>query len=92
MKLKPDWLELLTAAARRAPVHLPEPLPRTAERVLARVRGQESPWWDYLALRAALAGMAMAAALLATSLLWPGQFQAREARAAAELEILFSIP
>jgi hypothetical protein len=48
--------------------------------------------WENLALRAAIAGMAMAAALLTFSFAWAGQSQAREARAAAEIELLLSIP
>lgn len=92
MKLKPDWLEILTTAARRAPVELPDPLPSTAERVLAYARSQGAPWWDYLALRAAITGVAMAAVLLTMSLMRPGQSQAQDARAVAEIELLLSIP
>ena len=48
--------------------------------------------WELLALRAAIAGVAMAAVLLGFSLAWPGRSQAQEARAAAEIELLFSLP
>jgi hypothetical protein len=43
-------------------------------------------------LRAAIAGVAMAVLMLTASLAWPGRAQAREVRAAAELEILLSLP
>jgi hypothetical protein len=63
MKLKPDWLETLSTAARRAPLELPEPLPRTEARVLAALRGQDGPWWNYLALRGAVAACVLAVAV-----------------------------
>lgn len=63
MKLKPDWLESLSTASRQAPVELPAPLPRTAARVLANLRGQDAPWWDYLALRGAVAACVVAVAV-----------------------------
>jgi hypothetical protein len=63
MKLKPDWLETLSTAARRARLELPEPLSRTEARVLAALRGQDGPWWDYLALRGAVAACVLAVAL-----------------------------
>jgi hypothetical protein len=92
MKLKPNWLEILTTAVRHAPVELPDPLTRTVERVLAHARLQEASWWDYLALRAAITGVAMAAVLLTASLMWSGHSQAQEARTIAEMELLLSIP
>jgi len=72
--------------------------PGLATRIAAQwAGGSESngsaTWlWENLALRAAIAGMAMAAVLLTFSFAWPGQSQAREARAAAEIELLLSTP
>lgn len=63
MKLKSDWLETLSAAARQVPLDISDPMPRTAARVLAEVRGNEAPWWDYLALRGAVAACVVAAAV-----------------------------
>jgi len=63
MNLKPDWLETLSTAALYAPLDLPEPLPRTASRVLADLRGQDAPWWEYLALRGAVVACVLAAAV-----------------------------
>jgi hypothetical protein len=66
MKPHRDPSERLLDWARQAP---PEPLPQQphpafATRVLARLRKPpETPWWEYLALRFALAGCATAAIL-----------------------------
>jgi len=78
MKASHDPSERLLGWARRAPE---EPLPETpgpgfATRVLARVRRPPHvPWWEYLALRTALAGCALA---VAASLLRPAPPAASE--------------
>lgn len=71
--------------------------PGLARRIAAQwAGGGNAPmgdWlWERFALRAAITGMAIAAVLLMASLSWPGQSRAQEARAAAEIELLLSIP
>ena len=52
MKLKPDWLNHLSSAAREHPQDLPAPLPRTTERVLSHLREEAiSRSWLQLWLR-----------------------------------------
>lgn len=80
MKLKPDWLDQLSAAARNAPEEVPEHLSRTEARVLAALREQPSLGARWKTL---LAGAGACLLMIAGIALWPHDPALPEVSAAA---------
>jgi hypothetical protein len=85
MKLKPDWLDQLSSAARKRPDDVPEHLPRTEARVLSALR-DASP--SVLPWKAMLAGLGVCSLVIAVITLWPydGALPEVSAEALADLE------
>jgi len=80
MKLKPNWLDQLSAASRKAPVEMPEHLPRTKARVLSALREQQVlPF----AWKAAGAGITACALMIGAAAIWPEDPALPEVSAAA---------
>lgn len=85
MKLKPDWLNQLASAARKAPDDVPEHLPRTEARVLGALREASI---SAVPRKPLLAGFAVCVMILASVAFWPhaGALPEVSAEALADLE------
>ena len=97
MKNHDPLLDLLLKSARPdAPPDDSLP-PGFATRIAARWAAGDEPetllarLWERLCLRAAVAGVVLAAATLSASMCWPADASAREAREAADLELMLGL-